>query len=188
MPRIEGKRPASPSGWGGVRIPWKILFLVVAIGGVWAYIAHQYAQFRPRPTGGRATAQAGARGAAPRGAQAVAQQRGRMWDQAVEKLSLTPEQKDRLAALANETTSPQAFQRRATQVLTPDQRDTVTSALEQMRAERQQAREAREARRRRQMPGNDYNVARQGDERIREEILARRRAAGQQAPGAGPTP
>ena len=186
MPRIESKKPASRSGWGGVRIPWKILFLVVAIGGVWAYIAHQYAQFRPRPVGGRATAQA--RGAAPRGAQAVAQQRGRMWDQAVEKLSLTPEQKDRLAALANETTSPQVFQRRAMQVLTPDQRDTITSTLAEMRAERQQAREAREARRRRQLPGNDYNVARQGDERIREEIIARRRAAGQQAPAARPTP
>mgnify|MGYP004703757631 CR=1 FL=1 len=186
MPRIESSTTKSRSTGGGFRVPWKVLFIVIAIGGVWAYIAYQYAQYRPRPAAGR-TAQAAARGAA-RGGQPAVQQRGRMLDQALEKLALTPDQKTRLAALANETTSPQAFQRQAMQVLTPEQRDTVTSALAEKRAERQRARDAGEARRRRQLPGNDYNVARQGDQRIREEVIARRRAAGQQAPEASPTP
>ena len=109
----------------------------------------------------------------------------RPFDEALKKVYLTTVQENQLADIAKETTSPMAFQRKAIKILTPDQRDILTSGIESARAERAKARQEAEARRRRMLPGREFDLSKQANARIKAETEARRRAAN---PNATPAP
>ena len=111
----------------------------------------------------------------------------RPFDEALKKVYLTTVQENQLADIAKETTSPMAFQRKAIKILTPDQRDILTSGIESARAERAKARQEAEARRRRMLPGREFDLSKQANARIKAETEARRRAANPNAtPSATP--
>ena len=185
MPRLEVPPPRKNGSSRSFSIPWKVLFILCAIGGVWAYIAYQYVQFRPAPSRGRVAMN---KAQANRGRNATGGDRAaspRPFDEALKKVYLTSAQESQIADIAKETTTPMAFQRKAMKVLTPDQRDILTSGIQTARAERAKARQEAEARRRRMLPGRDFDIAKEANARIKAETQARRRAAN---PNATPTP
>jgi|GEM_PF-2499944 len=184
MPRLEVPPPRKAGSSRSFSIPWKVLFIMCAIGGVWAYIAYQYVQFRPAPSRGRAAMNA--QSDRPRNANTGGRNaNSRPFEEALKQVYLTSDQKTKLASLAEETTSPMAFQRQAMKVLTPDQRDILTSGIKDARAQRAKARQDAQARQKRMLPGRELDLAKQANARIKAETEARRRAAN---PNATPAP
>ena len=166
MPRIEGgdigRRPGKFFG----RIPWKALAAVAVIGCAWAFVWHRYQQLHPDAS--KAWLSRG--DALPTGKGGPLRDIGR-------EIQVTPDQAQEIATIAMETTNPLAFAKDAMSVLNAEQRAKVTKMLPQLMAKGPQMQKQAAEKRQKLLPGNDLQVAREGNRRIREETRRRKEAA-----------
>ena len=166
MPRIDGGDIGRPRGRFGVRVPWKALVAAAVIAGAWAFVWHRYQQLHPDPS--KVTVSRG--DALPTGKVNPLREIGR-------QIGVTPDQAQEIATIAMETTNPLMFAKDAMSVLNAEQRAKVTKMLPQLMANRQQMQGQAQAKRQKLLPGNDLQVAREGNRRIREETRRRKEAA-----------
>ena len=163
MARLEIKDYSSRPSWG---VPWKLAGVVVIIGGIWAYVWYQYEQYFPKPSLITETAR---RPAPRRSTDAMAG--------LVDKLNLTPDQKKQLEAAQKTTTSPAVLRRELTKMLSPDQKITLEAIRAEQVAARTLQKEKNAQRKNRLLPGTDAEVARKGEEMIRQQREQRLKAS-----------
>ncbi len=170
MPRIESDPSSSGAGWS---IPWKAIAALAIVVCACGYGWYQYERLRPNPTRFGPT-------------NPGKDQRVQMTEM-FRGLDLSTTQSQAISTLVIQTTSTAALYRGAVKVLDPAQRRKADEWMKQARAERQKARtEARaraDARKQKYYPGASAEVAKQGDQQIRED-RARRKAAADAAKAA----
>ncbi|MCX7624737.1 MAG: hypothetical protein N2Z21_00765 [Candidatus Sumerlaeaceae bacterium] len=158
------------------QIPWKVLTLVACIGAIWAFIAYKYVQYRV-PT--RTLSVQPAEAASLKGraeALKLPAQRPNQWLQIVKELDLSEDQKNKIEKIAAETTVPKTLRARVNKVLTPQQRERLTSRVKELAAQRAEQQKAR-ANREQKYYGTEIQYAQQANQVIRQQREARRRMA-----------
>jgi hypothetical protein len=96
--------------------------------------------------------------------------------QAVQELNLTDAQKEQIKKIAAETTVPKVLRSKISKVLTPEQRDKLTSCIKELAAQRAQQQKAR-ADRETKYYGSEVEYARRANQVMRQQREARRLAA-----------
>ncbi|MGC8840368.1 MAG: hypothetical protein ACP5QZ_02795 [Candidatus Sumerlaeaceae bacterium] len=166
-------------------VSWKVLFLLFVIGSIWAYIGYKYVQYRvPSRTRAAATNRTNPvqRPTQPRSVRS-ASQRPPAFLQLVKELNLTDEQKQKIELIAKETTEPRTLRFRVNRVLTPQQREQLTSRAKELaakRAEEQRARVEKQkanAQKLKKYYGDEADYAARASKAIREQSRMRRQAA-----------
>lgn len=174
----------------GVSLPWKVIFLLLGIGAIWAYIGYKYVQYRvPSRTLQVAESETKApkpltKARPPRSAP----QRPPTFLQMVNELDLTSDQRKQIEQIAKETTIPRVLRGRINRVLTVQQREQLTSKTKELAAKRAQEQKARlekqkeNAAKLKKYYGNEAEYAAQASRAIRQQAQMRRQ------PVATPTP
>lgn len=172
MPRINTGSTSSSESTDGLLsllLNPKVLGLIALIGAGGWYLWYQYERLHPAPKRPAAAArQASAKPAEKQTALA-------------EKLGLTSEQKEKLAAATAGTTSPQAMRRELNKLLTPEQKARATTLRKEERAKIEERKKARQERQEKYYPGEQKAVADAASKAARARAQARKQQAAQAA-------
>lgn len=171
----------------GLSIPWKVIALVLLIGGVWAYVGYKYVQYRvPNRTPTQMTSSRNKASASPARSTARSQRTNPSQQllALVKQLDLSETQTARIEKIAAETTAPRTLRAQVGKILTPEQKAQLKRLQEEAAAKRSEQQKARAARMQKYY-GNDAQYAQQADAAIRQQREERRRAAQRQVT---PTP
>jgi len=170
MPSLRPTEPESSSGL----FSGKMILLYLLILGTVAYAVNQYMRLRhPAPTPV----------ANPSASARLANLKG---DALYQRLGLTSKQKEQIADLKKKETDPAKLRRETAKLLTPDQREKL-KMIRDFQAEKRKERKAKF------YPGSDLEIAKEGNQKIKDQTEQRRKAAqaakaAAQKPKPAPTP
>lgn len=163
MPRIESTPGSSGGGWN---VPYKALALVALISCGIGYIVYEYEQLNPSRKSSVTR---------PQGVRAGEQRRLA----SLEKLNLTPEQKEKVQALAEETTNSKKLRRQVQRILTPEQKARARNLQAEAKAKRELKKRERQERLARLYPGTHPDLLQAKQKEIRARAQARRQQSRQ---------
>ncbi len=168
----------------GPSIPWKVVALILLIGGIWAFIGYKYVQYRvPNRTPAQLAATRNS-ASAPKARASARPQRAQPSQQflaLVKQLDLSEAQKEQIEKVASQTTAPRTLRAEVNKILTPEQQAQLKRLQEEAAAKRAEQQKARAARMQKYY-GNEAQYAQQADATIRRQREERRRAAESPAP------